>query len=157
MKLPVLDKLRKELEDLHRELRIEIPKELQKAAAYGDLSENAEYDAVKERKVFVESRISQIQQRVSSLSSINLKSIPEDRAGFGSTLHLEDVQSGEKKIYQLVSSEEVDPENGLISIASPLGRALLGKQPGDEVKLSLPSGSKEYEITRLQTIHETFS
>jgi transcription elongation factor GreA len=154
MKLPIVDKLKKELDDLHRELRIEIPKELQKAAAHGDLSENAEYDAVKQRKVFVECRISQIQQRVSALSSINMKDIPDDRAGFGSTLHLEDLESGEEKIYKLVTSEEVDPDQGLISIASPLGRVLLGKQPGDEVKLSLPSGSKEYEITKLQTIHD---
>ncbi len=153
MKLPIVDKLQKELEKLQRELRVEIPRELQKAAAYGDLSENAEYDAAKARKAFLESRISQLQKRVSAISSIDISTLPKDRAGFGSKIHLENITSGKEEIYRLVTSEEVDPENGLISVASPFGKALLGKQPGDEVEINLPSGRREYEVTKLLTIH----
>jgi len=154
MKLPVVDKLREDLDILQQELTVDIPRELNRAAAYGDLSENAEYDAAKQRKAFLESRIAQIQQRLSALSSINFKAIPHDRVGFGSTLHLEDLDSGDEQVFQLVSSEEVDPDKGLISVSSPLGRALLGKRPGDEVEVNLPSNRKEYTITQLQTIHQ---
>ena len=154
MNLPVLEKLRKELEETQRELRIDVPKELHRAASYGDLSENAEYDAAKQRKAYLEGRVAQLQQRISAISSINVNSIPEDRAGFGSTLHLEDMDSGDEEVYHLVTSEEVDPDKGLISIGSPLGRALLGKQEGDEVVMSLPSGKREYSVTKVITIHE---
>lgn len=153
MKLPIVDKLNEELEELSRELRVDIPKELQKAAAYGDLSENAEYDAAKERKAFLESRISQMQKRISAMSSININAIPKDRAGFGSRLHLLNLDSDEEEIFQLVTSEEVDPEKGLISVSSPFGKALMGKKEGDDVEIKLPSGSKEYEVIKLITIH----
>lgn len=153
MKFPILEKMQQDLEKLQRELRVDVPRELQKAAAYGDLSENAEYDAAKERKAFLESRIAQLIKRISAISSINIDLLPTDRAGFGSKIHLEDIDSGEEEVYRLVSSEEVDADKGLISIASPLGKALLGKQPGDDVEINLPSGRREYEVTKLLTIH----
>ncbi|MDH4185017.1 MAG: transcription elongation factor GreA [Nitrospinota bacterium] len=154
MKFEIVKKLEEELEKLNRELRVELPKELQKAAAYGDLSENAEYDAAKQRKQFVESRISQLQKRISEITSINVKAIPKDRVGLGSRLILTDLNSGEEMIYTFVFPEEVDPEKGKISLASPVGKSLIGKEEGDEVTVITPKGNRKYEIVELKTLHD---
>ena len=154
MKFEIVKKLEEELEKLNRELRIELPKELQKAAAYGDLSENAEYDAAKQRKQFVESRISQLQKRISEILSINVKAIPKDKVGLGSRLVLSDMSNGEEVVYTFVFPEEVDPDNGKISLASPIGKSLLGKEEGDEALVVTPKGTRKFEIVNLKTIHD---
>jgi len=154
MKFEIVKKLEEELEKLNRELRVDLPKELQKAAAYGDLSENAEYDAAKQRKQFVESRISQLQKRISEITSINLKAIPVDKVGLGSRLLLSDLDSGDEINYTFVFPEEVDPEKGKISLASPIGKSLVGRQEGDEVTVITPKGRRNFEIVELKTYHD---
>ena len=154
MRLPILNKLESELQESERELKVDIPKALKTAADHGDLSENAEYKAAKERQMYLETRISLLQKRISDITSLNINQIPKDRAGLGSTLLLEEIDSGDQKTYKLVFPEEVDPDVGKISPGSPLGRALLGKQEGDEVKLSIADGSKLFEVIQLTTIHE---
>jgi len=153
-KLPVLEKLEKDLEEARKELNVEIPKALKIAMDHGDLSENAEFKAAKERQSFLESRVSQLQKRISDVLSIDLKRIPKDRSGLGSTLHLEDLDTGEKKTYHLVFPEEVNPDEGKISGASPVGRSLINKQEGDEIVMALPNGKREYEILKIITIHD---
>lgn len=154
MRFDIVKKLEEELDKLNRELRVEIPKELKRAADYGDLSENAEYDAAKARKQFVESRIGQLQKRISEILSINTKAIPKDRIGLGSQVTLEDLDTDERVEYTFVFPEEVAPEYGKISLASPIGKSLVGKTPGDEVVVITPKGKKEYEIIDLKTIHD---
>ncbi|MGK7344494.1 MAG: GreA/GreB family elongation factor [Candidatus Nitrospinota bacterium M3_3B_026] len=154
MRFEIVNKLEQELSRLTHELRHEIPRELETAAAHGDLSENAEYDAAKERKSLVESRIAHLTKRVREILAINLRSIPQDRVGFGSRVVLEDMETGETVTYTFVFPEEVDPDNGRISLATPIGKALMGKEEGDEVTVSAPSGARRYEITDLQTIHD---
>ncbi|MDH5476927.1 MAG: transcription elongation factor GreA [Nitrospinota bacterium] len=156
MKFEIVKKLEEELEKLSRELRVELPKELQKAAAYGDLSENAEYDAAKQRKQFVESRISQLQKRISEITSINLKAIPQGKVGLGSRLLLSDLDSGDEIVYTFVFPEEVDPEKGKISLASPIGKSLMGKEEGDEVTVVTPKGRRNFEIMELKTYHDLY-
>jgi len=153
-KLPVLAKLEKDLEESRKELNVDIPKALKIAMDHGDLSENAEFKAAKDRQSFLESRVSQLQKRISDILSIDLSRIPKDRSGLGSVLHLEDLDTGEKKIFHLVFPEEVDPDAGKISGASPVGRSLINKQEGDEVVMALPSGKREYEILKVITIHD---
>ncbi|MDH5510063.1 MAG: transcription elongation factor GreA [Nitrospinota bacterium] len=154
MKFEIVKKLEGELEKLNRELRVDLPKELQKAAAYGDLSENAEYDAAKQRKQFVESRIGQLQKRISEITSINMNAIPKDRVGLGSRLLLSDLDSGNEIVYTFVFPEEVDPEKGKISLASPIGKSLVGKEEGDEVTVITPKGRRNFEIIELKTYHD---
>jgi transcription elongation factor GreA len=154
MRLPILDKLEKDLMTAKRELEVDIPKALKEATAMGDLSENAEYKSAKERQMFLESRLSQLQMRISSITSLNINQIPKDQSGLGTTLYLKDTTSGEAKVYKLVFPEEVNPEEGRISLASPLGKILLGKRKGDEVAITLPGQQREYEVVRLTTIHE---
>lgn len=153
-KLPALKQLEEELKKLERELRIELPKELRKAAAHGDFRENAEYHAAKERQTFLQARVAHLHSRISALASIKLDSLPKDRVAFGSKVFLEDLNTGEEIVYELVTPEEVDPRNGKISIASPIGNALLNKEIGDEVAIQLPTGKKEYEVKRLITLHD---
>lgn len=153
-KFPIVKQLEEELKETEKELRIEIPKELRKAAAHGDLRENSEYSAAKERQSFLQARVTQLHTRINALSNLSLDSIPRDRAGFGSKIFLEDVNIGNEVVYELVTPEEVDPKNGKISIASPIGRALLNKVTGDEVRIILPIGVKEYAVTKVITIHE---
>ncbi|MFQ5444386.1 MAG: GreA/GreB family elongation factor [Nitrospinales bacterium] len=154
MRLPIQDKLEKQLKDAERELKFDIPKALGTAAAMGDLSENADYEAAKERQSFLHSRVSMLKQRLSQITSLNIERIPKDRSGLGSTLFLKEVETGESRKFKLVFPEEVNPEEGKISPASPIGKALLGKQEGDEVTINLPGGSNCYEIVQLCTIHE---
>tara|TARA_B100000959_G_scaffold185050_1_gene193469 strand:- start:37924 stop:38457 length:534 start_codon:yes stop_codon:yes gene_type:complete len=154
MNISIVKKLEKELEKLNHELRVELPKELKRAADFGDLSENAEYDAAKERKSFVELRIGQLQKRVSEISSIDIRSIPVDRIGLGSKVTLEDINTGEVVKFTFVFPEEVNPDLGKISLASPIGKSLVGKQESDEAIVITPKGKREYYIEELSTYHD---
>jgi len=147
-------KLQEEIAALEYELRNELPKEILKARAHGDLRENAEFHAAKERQRLVDARLAQLKQRLSVLSLVDLSKIPPDRVGLGSTVVVLDVNKDEELKYKLVTSEEADANHGLISTASPIGRGLLGKQVGDEVKISIPGGSRTMEILKLTTIHD---
>ena len=153
MKEKLLKRFEEELNGLERELHMELPKEIQRARELGDLRENAEYQAAKERQRLVESRISMLKKRVSEISLMNLDRIPHDKVGFGSTVHLKD-QNGGTMVYQLVMPEDADAEHGLISTASPIGRALLNKEEGDEAVVTTPNGSRRFEIVKLVTIHD---
>lgn len=150
----VKKKLQEELDKLEEELHFILPKEIQKAREFGDLRENAEYKAAMERQGIVQTRIMQIRQRLSEVDSIDLSKIPTDRVAYGSRVKLFDIEKQEKITYKLVTSEESDPENGLISTVSPIGEALMGKEEGDEVKVKTPTGWRTFEISRLTTIHE---
>jgi transcription elongation factor GreA len=147
-------KLQDEIALLERELHIELPKEILKARAHGDLSENAEYHAAKDRQGFVNARLGQLKKRLAEMSMVDFTKIPHDRVGLGSTVVVLDVKRDEEITYNLVTSEEADPANGNISTTSPIGRALLGKEVGDEVKVQSPGGVKELEILKLTTIHD---
>jgi transcription elongation factor GreA len=153
-KLPAIKQLEQKVKELERELRVEVPKELQRAAAHGDLRENAEYAAAKERQSYLQSRIAQLHARVTSLSSIKLDTLPRDRVAFGAKVTLSDLDSGKEAVYELVTPEEVDPREGKISVSSPIGKSLLGKAEGDDVVISLPSGVKEYEVINVVTLHD---
>jgi transcription elongation factor GreA len=150
----VKKKLKDELDSLEDELHFKLPKEIQHAREFGDLRENAEYKAAMERQSIVQARIGQIRQRLSEVDSIDLSKIPTDRIAYGSRVVLFDVEKDEKVTYKLVTSEESDPDNGLISTVSPIGQALMGKEEGDEVKVKTPTGWRTFEIDRLTTIHE---
>ena len=152
MKDKILKRFRDELAALDRELKVDLPKEIQRAREFGDLRENAEYKAAKERQEFVNARIANLKKRMSDVSLLNLDRIPRDRAGFGSTVHLRE-ETGETVIYQLVMPEEADVENGLISTSSPIGRAILNKEEGDEVAVTTPGGARTFELVKLVTIH----
>jgi transcription elongation factor GreA len=153
MKSGLLKKFEDELQALNRELKTELPKEIKRARELGDLRENAEYHAAKERQRLVEARISMLQKRVSEISLMNLERIPHGKVGFGSTVHLRDTD-GQSRTYQLVMPEDADAEKGWISTASPIGRSLLNKEEGDEVTVVTPNGPRTFEITRLLTIHD---
>lgn len=148
-------KLQEEITSLERELRNELPKEILKARAHGDLRENAEFHAAKERQRYVDARLSQLKKRLAEFSLVDLTKIPRDRVGLGSTVVVFDVTKDEERTYKIVTSEETDANNGLISTSSPIGRGLLGKQVGDEVKISIPGGMRTMEILKLTTIHDT--
>jgi transcription elongation factor GreA len=152
VELPVMRRLKKELEDLRFELRHKLPKEIEVARAHGDLRENAEYEAAKERQAFVNARIGQIEQRIRDLSLYSVSSIPHDAVGYGSKVILES-EDGNEETYELVFPEEVNAAAGLISIGSPLGRALLNKEVGDDVEVATPKGKRSYSIVELQTFH----
>jgi transcription elongation factor GreA len=150
----VKKKLQQELDALEEELHFKLPKEIQKAREFGDLRENAEYKAAMERQSIVQARIMQVRQRLGEVESIDLSKIPTDRVAYGSRVVLFDVEKEEKIKYKLVTSEESDPENGLISTVSPIGQALMGKEEGDEIRVKTPTGVRNFEISRLTTIHE---
>lgn len=147
-------KLQEELDKLEHELHFKLPKAIQHAREFGDLSENAEYKAAKERQTFVQARISLLHQRMSEVKSIDLTKIPEDRIAYGSEVVLFDLDKEEKIKYRLVTSEESDPDNGLISTVSPIGQAIMGKEEGDEVRVKTPTGWRNFEVSRVTTIHE---
>ena len=150
----IKQKLQDEITALEHELNVELPKEIAVARAHGDLSENAEYKFAKERQGFVNARIGQLKKRMGDLGMLNLTNIPKDRAGYGSRIIVLDTRRDVKIEYKLVSTEETDVAQGLISTTSPIGKALLGRNVGDEVKVQTPAGIKEFEIVRLKTIHE---
>jgi transcription elongation factor GreA len=154
MELPILAKLKKELADLKHELTFKIPKDLQTAAAHGDLSENAEYDAAKHRQDFVRSRIAQIEGRVRELSMYTIASIPHGVVAYGSRVTVADADSGDETEYRIVFPEEVDAARGFISLSSPIGRAMMSKVEGDEIEVQTPSGRRTYQIVSLVTLHD---
>ena len=147
-------KLQEEITTLEYELRNELPREILKARAHGDLSENAEYHAAKERQGFVNARLNQLKRRMAEMSMVDFSKIPRGRVGLGSTVIVLDVKKDEEITYYIVTSEEADAANGRISTSSPIGRAMLGKEVGDVVKVQIPGGLKELEILKLTTIHE---
>ena len=153
MKDRILKRFNDEIAALERELKVELPKEIQRARELGDLRENAEYKAAKERQEIVNARIAMLKKRVGEISLINLDRIPHDRAGFGSTVHLR-APSGETVIYQLVMPEESDFEKGMISTSSPIGKAILNKEEGDDVKVTTPNGVRTFEVIKILTIHD---
>ena len=155
--MDIKKKLQDEITALEYELRNELPKEILKARAHGDLSENAEFHAAKERQGFVNARLNQLKQRMAEMSMIDYSKIPHDRAGLGSTLVVLDVKRDEEVTYRLVTTEEADAANGKVSTTSPIGRALLGKQEGDSVRVESPGGIKELEIRKLTTIHDAIA
>jgi transcription elongation factor GreA len=150
-------KLQEEITALEYELRNELPKEILKARAHGDLSENAEYHAAKERQAFVNAKLGHLQARLREFSMIDFSKIPRDRVGLGSQVVVLDLNKDEEYTYNLVTSEEADVANGKISTSSPIGRGLLGKRVGDTVKIPIPDGVREMEILSLTTIHDTAS
>jgi transcription elongation factor GreA len=147
-------RLEQEIKLLERELTTELPAEIKKAVAMGDLSENAEYHSAKQRQVFVNARLGQLKQRMGELAMVNLTNIPHDQVGFGATVVVFDASKDEEISYKLVTSEESDVTKGLISTTSPIGRALLGKKIGDVATVVTPNGKRELEVLKLITIHD---
>jgi len=154
MSADVKKKLEEEIAALEKELREELPRALKTAAALGDLSENADYSAARERQDFVRVRLGQLKQRLADLSLINFDKIPRDRISLGSTVHLLDVDKDEKITYKLVTSEDANAPNGLISTTSPIGRSLLNKRQGDTVEVKIPSGTRTFEVLSFTTMHD---
>ncbi len=150
----IKDRLETELQALEQELKISLPKELHAALALGDLRENSEYQTALQRQEFVRARIAQIQKQLSDLSLIDLNKLPRDRVAYGSKIELEDLDTGEKITYKLAIGDDVDPDNGVISVSSPIGASLIGKKEGDEVVVRTPAKVRRFEIVRLKTIHE---
>ena len=152
MKAALIKRFETEIAGLERELTQDLPKEIQRARELGDLRENAEYQAAKERQRFVEARVSMLKKRVSEIQLMNLDRIPHDKAGFGSKLVIR--ENGKTSTFELVMPEDSDPDKGLISVASPIGRALVGKEEGDEVTAPTPAGVRSFEVIKLTTIHD---
>lgn len=150
----VKKRLEEEIKQLEYELTTELPAEIKKAVALGDLSENAEYHMAKQRQVFVNARLGQLKKRMGELAMVNLVNIPRDKVGFGATVTVFDSSKNEEIQYKLVTSEESDVAQGLISTTSPIGRALLGKKVGDVATVVTPNGNRELEVLKLVTIHD---
>jgi transcription elongation factor GreA len=154
MKDRILKRFQDEIAALDRELHVELPKEIQRARELGDLRENAEYKAAKERQEIVNARIAMLKKRMGEIAMMNLDRVPRDKAGFGSTVHLKPDTGGETIVYQLVMPEEADAEKGMISTSSPIGRAILNKEEGDAIDVVTPNGRKSFELIKLITIHD---
>lgn len=152
MKEKLIRRFEEEIGTLERELKMELPKEIQRARELGDLRENAEYQAAKERQTYVNARIAMLKRRMSEIALMNLDRIPHGKAGFGSTVTIR--ENNQEMVYQLVMPEDADAEKGLISTSSPIGRAFLNKEEGDEVSVSTPNGTRRFEILKLVTIHD---
>ena len=152
MKARLIKRFEDEIVQLDRELTQELPKEIKRARELGDLRENAEYHAAKERQRFVEARISMLRSRVSEIQLMNLDRIPRDKAGFGSKLKIR--ENGREFVYELVMPEDAAPDRGFVSVASPIGRAFVGKEEGDEVEVPTPAGVRTFTIISLTTIHD---
>jgi len=149
----IIKKLQEEIQTLEYELNHDLPKELRRARALGDLSENAEFHMAKQRQDIVGARLAQLRKRLADLSLINMSNIPKDRVAFGSRVVLYDLDRSTEVEYRLVTSEEADVSKGLISTTSPIGRALMGKKAGDAIKVATPNGIREFEVRALQTLH----
>ena len=156
MKERILKRFSDEIAALERELKIDLPKEIQRAREHGDLRENAEYKAAKERQGIVNARIAMLKKRVGEISLMNLDRIPHDRAGFGSTVHLKG-ENGDTIVYQLVMPEEADVTKGLISTSSPIGRAILNKEEGDEIMVSTMVHGQSDRLESYQLLAREFS
>lgn len=150
----VVKKIKDEIKVLEEELHVELPKALKVAREHGDLSENAEYDAAKERQGYVNARLGQLKKRLGELAMVDFDKIPEGVVSLGSEVTLYDLNKEEEVVYKLVVSEEADVSKGMISTTSPIGQALLGKEEGDEATVHTPGGVKEFEIVKLVTIHD---
>ena len=150
----IKQKLQSQLDELESELRVHLPKEIKRALEFGDLRENSEYRAALDRQNMVKARIVELRQRLSEISSIDLSRISKVKAGYGSTLVLFDSERDEEVTYRLVTPEESDPQGGLISTTSPVGKSLMGKEEGDEVVVRTPAGARNFEIRRLVTLHD---
>lgn len=148
-------KIQVELRQLEVELRTEIPQELKTAVALGDLSENAEYQAARNRQDYVRARIANLRKRLGDLSMIELDRLPRDRAAYGSTVVVYDVDTGDEVTYKLVMGEDADIAQNKISTSSPVGRGLMGRTAGDEVEISTPAGTRRFEVVKLTTIHDS--
>jgi transcription elongation factor GreA len=154
VKARLLKKFEDEIQTLEKELKTELPREIKRARELGDLRENAEYQAAKERQRLVEARISMLKMRVSQIQLMNLDKIPHDKVGFGSTVTVHD-PSGQEIVYHLVMPEDANVDAGMISTASPIGRALLNKEEGDEIVVSRPDGTeRRFELIKLVTVHD---
>ncbi len=153
MKANILKKFEDEIQELERELKTELPKEIKRAREMGDLSENAEYEAAKERQRYLDARIAMLKKRVAELSLVNLDKVPRDKVGLGSEVHVVE-DNGDELVYHLVMPEEADAASGKISTSSPIGRALLNKEPGDEVQVTTPAGKRQFEVVKLITVHD---
>ena len=151
--LPVVKRLRENMENLKRELTVDLPKELERARAHGDLSENAEWAMAKQRQEFLRARLNNLEARVAELSTIDLESIPRDTVGLGSKVELEDLDEGVAIEYEIVVPEEVDGAQNRISLSSPLGKSLIGKGQDDDIEVQTPKGKRAYVVKRLTTIH----
>ena len=151
----VIKKLQDEITQLEYELTTELPAEIKRAVALGDLSENAEYHSAKQRQEFVNARLGQLKKRMGELAMVNLANIPRNKVGFGSTIVVFDSTKNEELTYKLVTSEESDVAQGLISTTSPIGRSLVGKELGDIATVVTPNGKRELEVLKLTTIHDT--
>jgi transcription elongation factor GreA len=147
-------KLQEEIQALEHEMHVELPREISRARALGDLSENAEYHAAKERQRLVDSRLSQLRSRLREMSMVDMTRIPRGRVGLGSMVVLLDTRKDEEVTYKLVLSEEADANHGRISTTSPIGKGLLGKEVGDSVRIVIPGGVREFEILKVTTIHD---
>jgi transcription elongation factor GreA len=147
-------KLEEEIRKLDRELKDELPKAFKKALEMGDLRENAEYQTAKERQSYVQAQLAALRARLSKLSMVNLSKIPVDKVSYGSTVVVLDLNSNKETTYKLVTSEESNVAEGLISTTSPIGRSLMGHEEGDEVRIQTPGGTRTYEIVKLTTIHD---
>lgn len=148
------EKLSEEAEELLHELNVELPKEIEEAVDHGDLSENSEYEAARDRQQFVQARLDYISRRLSELSELDLDTIPEDRVGFGSKVRVKDRDDGSEETYTVAMGDFIDFEAGEISMESPIGKALLGSQEGDEVTVVTPGGELHYEVLEVTTMHE---
>lgn len=152
--MDIKDKLQGELDQLESELRVHLPKEIKRALEFGDLRENSEYRAALDRQNMVKARIVELRQRISEIASIDISRVPRDKASYGSTLVLFDSERDEEVTYRLVTPEESDPQQGLISTTSPVGKSLMGKTEGDEVVVRTPAGARNFEIRRMSTLHD---
>ena len=152
--IDIKKRLEEQIKELEYELKVTLPKEIQRAREYGDLRENAEFKAAKERQSYLDARIAQLKTRVAALSLVNLDRIPRDKVGLGSTVRLKDMNTGDDVTYDIVTPEEADPAQGKISPSSPIGRCLLNHEEGDTVEVKVPAGTREYEIVQLVTIHD---
>ena len=148
------DKLNGEAEALFHELNVTLPREIEKAVALGDLRENSEYSAALERQQLVRARLTYISRRLSEISEIDLEQIPQDRVGFGSKVEVLDLDDEEVETYTLAFGDVIDLENSEISMASPIGKALLGREAGEEAEVTLPGGRVRYRIVSLLTLHD---
>ena len=152
MKSQLLKKFDEEIQELERELKMELPKEIQRARELGDLRENAEYQAAKERQAFIQARLGMLRKRRQEIAMLPVERIPKDRVGLGSQVHVR--ENGETFAYNIVMPEDADPNKGFVSTSSPIGRALLNRQEGEEVEFPTPNGTRSLEIVKLTTIHD---
>lgn len=148
----VKQKLEEEMQRIEHELRVTLPKEIQTALGQGDLSENAEYESAKNRQSTIQARFAQIQKRLADLSRIDVSGVPKDRAGLGSEVTVENLENGEEILYTLVIPELADGNKSFVSMASPVGKALMNRRVGDAVTITIPRGTLEYEVRRIITL-----